>query len=268
MIEIVVDMEQKSKIADQFPPACERAIEIINYLNECPDGRSFREVSENLNIPIASVYRICNCLVSYGVLRTSKASSDTLKLGYRIMEWAKNSTPFDITAYMHTLMRDLSSKTGQACQLCILSDNSAVIVAQEIPEKSVTLIASIGEKIPININAGARVLVSQYDEPRRSAFVKNAWKITSKETPYTEMNVDRYIDSLDGIREQGYALDIEEYALGIGCAAVPIFNSKGKAIAALGLTGFIDKYRETESRNNLISLLKKASPKFSEEIEG
>ncbi len=260
-------MEADDRREEAFPPACERTVEIINYLNECPEGRSFRELSGELGIPMASVYRICNCLLHYGVLRTSKSSSDTLKIGYRVMEWARNSAPFDITGHMHTLMKELSNRTGQACQLCILSDNSAVIVSQEIPEKSVTLIASIGEKIPINISAGGKILTALYDEPKRTSFVRNAWKIVSRETPNTVMDMDEFLRSLDGIKEKGYALDIEEYAQGIGCVALPLYNARGRAVAALGLTGFIERYRDRESLRGLIRLLEEFSPKISAEIE-
>jgi DNA-binding IclR family transcriptional regulator len=45
------------------------------------------------------------------------------------------------------------------------------------------------------------------------------------------------IKELRKVRETGYAVDDEENSIGVRCVAAPIFDSQGKARAALGLSG-------------------------------
>jgi len=42
---------------------------------------------------------------------------------------------------------------------------------------------------------------------------------------------------LKKIKEKGYAVDKEEYKIGVNCIAAPIFNINGEAIAAISITG-------------------------------
>jgi DNA-binding IclR family transcriptional regulator len=42
---------------------------------------------------------------------------------------------------------------------------------------------------------------------------------------------------LEKIRQIGYAVDDEEFDPGVRCIAVPIFDFRGKAIGAMGISG-------------------------------
>jgi len=42
---------------------------------------------------------------------------------------------------------------------------------------------------------------------------------------------------LEIVRSQGYAVDDEEYNPGVRCIAVPIFDYRGKCVAAVGVSG-------------------------------
>src|SRR5688572_2798408 len=56
-------------------------------------------------------------------------------------------------------------------------------------------------------------------------------------TPNTITNPRDFERELDRIRAQGYAVDNEEYAIGMRCVAAPVFNFSGKAVAAMGISG-------------------------------
>jgi IclR family acetate operon transcriptional repressor len=57
---------------------------------------------------------------------------------------------------------------------------------------------------------------------------------------FTERTVDtpaRLRDQLAEIRARGYAIDDEEYAIGLRCVAAPIFDEAGGLAAAVSLSG-------------------------------
>src|SRR5690606_41273923 len=44
-------------------------------------------------------------------------------------------------------------------------------------------------------------------------------------------------DALPILRQQGYAVDDEEYDFGVRCVAAPVFDYRGKAVGAIGISG-------------------------------
>jgi DNA-binding IclR family transcriptional regulator len=56
-------------------------------------------------------------------------------------------------------------------------------------------------------------------------------------TPHTITNTDQLRKNLEQIRTQGYAVDDEEFDLGVRCIAVPVEDFHGKVIASMGISG-------------------------------
>lgn len=59
-------------------------------------------------------------------------------------------------------------------------------------------------------------------------------------TPNTFTRKDEFARYLHRVRKQGWAIDDEEYELGHRCIAAPVFNYRGDAIAAVGVSGTIE----------------------------
>lgn len=66
--------------------------------------------------------------------------------------------------------------------------------------------------------------------------------------------------------QRGYGTDDEEYAMGVGCIAVPIYDSENKPIAAIGTTGPVEFYHNAEEFQAILDFLKKTAQKISKEI--
>jgi IclR family acetate operon transcriptional repressor len=56
-------------------------------------------------------------------------------------------------------------------------------------------------------------------------------------TPHTIGNWSALDPELAGIRQRGYAVDEQEYHLGVRCIAIPLLDHAGLVLGALGLTG-------------------------------
>jgi DNA-binding IclR family transcriptional regulator len=56
-------------------------------------------------------------------------------------------------------------------------------------------------------------------------------------TPNTITNADQLRKNLDQIRDQGYAVDDEEFDPGVRCIAVPVEDFRGKVVASMGISG-------------------------------
>ena len=72
-------------------------------------------------------------------------------------------------------------------------------------------------------------------------------------TPSTLVDEEALQHELALIRERGYALDDEEYEVGVRCIGAPIFDHTGFAIAAIGIGG--PSARITEARIDELATL-------------
>ena len=52
--------------------------------------------------------------------------------------------------------------------------------------------------------------------------------------------------TIDKIKGQGFALDLEENEIGLVCVAVPVFNKRGQFIAAISTSGPSARFNEDE----------------------
>ncbi len=252
-----------------YPPACERALKILDYVASGADGRTIRDISVHLGIPIASAYRLVSCLASYNVLRPSRRNEELYVIGAKVSLWASSSQGMgELIEIARPFMKDIASSTGQACQLCILSYDAAVVVAQELPVRAIAVISELGEKIPINVSAGGKMLLSGYSDEEVDRFMRKAWPLVRKNTSHTVDTMPDLIAQLEEARRRGFSIDIEEYAIGIGCLAVPIKLQDGSVPAALGITGQIDFYQSQENMDSAVSLLRNAARDIASEKGG
>jgi DNA-binding IclR family transcriptional regulator len=56
-------------------------------------------------------------------------------------------------------------------------------------------------------------------------------------TPRTITDPEMLRRHLNEVRQHGYAVDDEEFDIGVRCIAVPVFDFRGKAVGAIGISG-------------------------------
>ncbi len=65
-------------------------------------------------------------------------------------------------------------------------------------------------------------------------------------TENTITDIETMRKELELIRERGYAVDNEEYEIGISCVAVPVFDRNGNIISGVSLTGPVFRIKKLD----------------------
>ncbi|MGQ9889586.1 MAG: IclR family transcriptional regulator [Aggregatilineales bacterium] len=241
-------------------PALEKALDILEYIAERGTVVTIKEITTSLGIPLASSYRIVNYLCSRGYLKTQGDGEfylgpQLLYLSHRVEQ------QFDLINQAKPIMNALATESGQTAQLGVLQDFGVVYIEQALPSKPVNIVAALRTVIPVNLSASGKVLVAHLPQQEQDYFLKNAKLV--QQTPNSIVDLDAFRRELAQVREQGYALDHEEYARGIGCAAAPIWDYRGQVIAAIGITGRIDDYTNESNLRRVIELVLSAAQDIS-----
>jgi DNA-binding IclR family transcriptional regulator len=250
-----------------FPPATLRTLQILDYFLADPSSKTLKTISEKLNIPFTSLYRIAMCMQEYRYLVEDPTRPNHFRLGYKMQQFS------DIAFFEKNLiraalpfMRQVSSELNQACQLCTLTENGVCTIEQCLPRSAITYITELNETIPVNVSASGKILTALLPVRERDRFLKKAAARFQKNTAKTITDPELLKEHLTTAAQLGYGVDDEEYADGIGCIAVPIYDAAQKPVAAVGTTGPIEFYQKEENFQAILDFLKKTAQDISEHL--
>jgi DNA-binding IclR family transcriptional regulator len=246
-------------------PAVARALDILEYIGEQAKPVPLKEAQNALKIPPASFFRIITELSERGYLREDNTATGKYVLGYKILQLSQLlARQIDLNGVALHYMRELSEKCNQTSQLGVLQNNGVVYLNQVLSTRPISITAALGTIIPVNVSAAGKVLVAYLPEDGREEFLKNA--VFAAHTERTITNVNDFRKELVKVKEFGVALDDEEYAVGVGCLAAPIFDHRGHCIAALGITGYIDNYKDKLALSRNIQFVTETAKEISGNI--
>lgn len=250
-----------------FPPAALRTLQIMDLYLTDPTPKTLKAISEQLNIPFTSLYRIVLCMQEHRYLVEDPTRPNHFRLGYKISQFSDIAfSEKNLIKIALPFMRQVAAELNQACQLCTLTETGVCTIEQCLPKSAITYITELNETIPINVSASGKILTALLPPKEQSRFLLKTAQHFEKNTEKTILDLDILRQHLDLTAQRGYGTDDEEYAMGIGCIAVPIYDSEGKPIAAIGTTGPVEFYRQEDESQSILEFLKKTAHEISERI--
>ena len=147
--------------------------------------------------------------------------------------------------------------TGLAAKMAILDRDQAVLIEQVHPPHIATPMTWLGKRLDLHCTALGKALAAFQPREQWSRL------ITEHRLPRHNTNTicspRRFLRELALTRERGYALDNEEFDLGMRCLAVPVRGgSEHAAAAAIGITGTTSEVGE-HNVESLVVLLTTAA---------
>lgn len=255
---------EKEKRKTFFNRSLERALKILNALSNEGPSLSLAQLSETLNLPRATVLRLCSTLISFGFLRQDQLSKH-YALGMRVLELAKSvSDSFSLRKIASPHLNVLQTKLGKTIFLAVL-DNDEVFYIDKIddPGNPISFTSKVGTRKPAYWGMLGSVLMAYLpDQEIKRILHKEPLKaFTSKSITKKE----EFIKWLGKVRSQGYVVDTEMAFDGITGIGTPIFDHTEKVIAAVGV-GFITSSVKERELDRIIKEAIKTARAISEDL--
>lgn len=131
------------------------------------------------------------------------------------------------------VLQELCEQTGETCNLGALAGNEVVYLDRVETQWPLALRFRPGSRVPIHCTAIGKLLLAGMPRRRQERMLRGVpLKAYTGATITDPGTLQR---QLDGIREQGFAIDNEEFLAGVVCAAVPITGPRrygGLAVSA------------------------------------
>lgn len=125
----------------------------------------------------------------------------------------------------------LSEKIGQSTSVAILDETEVVYVARAAQKRVMTVGLMPGSRLPAHSTSLGRVLLAALPESEAQTLIERA-----DLTPRTAGSLtapDELLAELARVRAQGHAIIDQEVEIGLRSIAVPVFDARGRTVAAL-----------------------------------
>jgi DNA-binding IclR family transcriptional regulator len=197
-------------------------------------GVSFSEIVSQSRLPKASAHRFLKELRLLGFLVYDpetgryRGSLKLAALGAEVMGQV------DLRAQFRPHFLALRKETDHTCHIGIRNGHFGVYLDKiESRDYGIKLFSEVGKTFPLHCTGLGKVLLAHAPAEEREAILVGS---LAAMTPNTITDRDKLRENLEQVQREGFALDQEEITRGLICVAAPIFDYRGRVIAALSLT--------------------------------
>lgn len=215
-----------------------KAIEIINFLAEESGNRGvgISEFSRKLDMGKSTVHRLLDTLQYYGYVEKNE-ETNCYRLGWKLYSVGKMvPVQNQILNLDQRYLVELNKKTRETVNLGILKRNESVIISKiDGYSEGLRVIVSPAEREAVHATALGKVLISEMDDEQILALIAEGGSL-QKYTDNTITNPDFLLREIAKVRKQGYAVDNQEYGIGLYCMARPVRDYTRRIIAAVSVS--------------------------------
>lgn len=225
---------QKSDYVIQTVTNALRLLEEFRYAEQL----GVTALARRLGLHKNNVFRLLATLEEAGFVEQI-ADNESYRLGTACLElgqaFARTRT---LSRLARAALEALTRDTRETTHLGVLDGFEVVHLDGEPACQQVVSRVRRGERLPAHSSALGKALLACGD-PAEWERVDRDW-IRGGElaalTPATITDRDKFFEHLRNAAGGGYALDLEESAEGLCCAAAPVRDASGKVIAALSIS--------------------------------
>lgn len=215
-----------------------KGLEVIDCFAQ-RESWSLTELAAHLGLNKATAFRILHTLQESGYL-TKDEDTGRFQLGMRFYSLGKTAMRHEQLKWqaLPPLMH-LAESTGETVYVGILYEGDAVCVQIVDGTELVRMHSFVGKRSPAHASALGKVLLASMPDAEIEDYV--ATYGLKSFTANTITDPARLREELRQIRDQGYALDAEEMAIGLRCIGAPITDHTGRPFATVSLSAPSDR---------------------------
>jgi len=204
-------------------PSVKKAFKILHAIADSSDGLGVSELAKELRIGKSTVHGITLALEELGVLlrdpvhKKFGVGSTLLELGRKayskIELWDVARIP------METLMREV----GETVFLGTLNGDHVTILNVVESHHELKITSPPGTRLPLLVGATGRVFLSQLEGRKANEIIQRIGLVRYTSKSVTDPK--KFLKEVAEAQKKGYAIDREEYILGVTAVAAPILTT-------------------------------------------
>lgn len=238
----------------------DRALTILEVLARVGEA-GVTEIAGELGVHKSTAFRLVSTLEAHRLVEQT-TDRGRYRLGVGVLRLAGATTArLDLVQEARPVCRQLAADTGETVNIAVLSESSALYLDQVAGSSALQPHNWVGQHIPLHATSNGKVLLSGLDD----GTVTEVLGSLPRYTPLTVTKKARLRAELEQVRQQGYAVAVDELEEGLTAVAAPIRNAHGDVIASMSVSG--PTFRLPESRvQDVLPLLVEAAAEVSHRL--
>ena len=221
-------------MAENGVQSVSRALTLLRLLAQ-GDGSRLSDLARAAGLPVSTAHRLLTTMEQQGFAQFEPASSawhvgrDAFSVG---MAYGRR---LSFVAPALPLLRRLRDATRETANLGILDDDHLVTVSQVESREIRRALSPPGRRVPVFSSAMGKAILATWRDEDVLALADRAGlpPLTSKSL----RTRDAALADITRTRARGWALDDEEFNLGMRCLAAVVWSPQGEAACAISISG-------------------------------
>jgi IclR family KDG regulon transcriptional repressor len=244
-------------------PSVKKAFKILQAIADSSGGLGVSELAKALNMGKSTVHGITSGLEELGVL-TREPIHKKFNLGYTLLELSRKSyARIELRDVARIPMEGLMEKVGETVFVGIMNGDHVTILDVVESHNEIKITSPAGTRLPLLAGATGKIFLSQLEEKKAKEIVEKMG--LTKYTSKSIMDSRKFLREAGEAKKAGYAIDDEEYLIGVRAVAAPIHISSLPP-AALWVVGFASSLNH-QKMERVISEIRKTAHEIIQSME-
>ena len=212
----------------------ERALDIIEAVAANKNSAVLTKIAEKTGLHKSTAYRIISTLLKRGYLK--KNEDGTYKIGLKLIEAVSYYIDsLELQTEVRPYIAQITAKFGLTSHLGVLEGDKVVYIEKMDIFSNIKLYSQIGLRMPAYCSSLGKCLLANFSNTQlRSIMGQTEF---TRFTHNTITTIEALQKEIDTVRQQGWAIDNEEFEIGHRCIGAPVYDYRGDIIAAISASG-------------------------------
>jgi len=209
-----------------------RGLSIIDCVGKADEPLRLHEIADGTQLARPTVFRLVKELAAWGALERNQNS--TYQLGHRLFELGAHvPAARALRDVAMPYMEDLHTVTGGIIHLAVLDGTDVLYLERLAGHDPAPSPSRVGGRNPAHCTGVGKAILAFSDDV---AVMRSVLRGLKPKTGRTIVIPQLLVAELNHIRRVGVAIDREEIQVGLACAAAPVLDRSGGAVAAVSIT--------------------------------
>lgn len=216
-------------------PSVKKAFKIVQTIADSSAGIGVSALAKQLRMGKSTVHGITSALEELGVLVRDPLQKK-YTVGYTLLELSRKAyRKVELREMARVPMEILMEKVGETVFLGIMNGDHITILDVVESHNEMKITSPPGTRLPLLAGATGKVFLAQLEERKAKEIVQKMGlkRYTSKSV----VDPKKFLKDVEEAKRMGYAIDNEEYLIGVRAIAVPI-QTASLPPAAIWVVGF------------------------------
>ena len=238
----------------------DRAFSILDSLEASGGDLGVSELTTRVGLQKSTVHRLLSVLGQHRYVAQSD-STGKYRLGYRLSELGRSVTAHpNLVETAEPFLQRLVEISGETAHVGALEGGRVLSLAAVEGSRTLRTPSTVGKKTPVHSSSIGKCLLAFLSKAKLDEIVRtHGLEVFTATTIATRKDLNQ---ELARVRNQGFAIDEEEYELGLKCLGAPVRDSSGTVSAAISIAGPASRL-STERTAMLAAEVKQLAREFS-----